>query len=129
MAIARAAARRAAGRRRADDADAARNHFRRAVVAESLRQDQHARPERLDGDLAHQALVEVERVLDDDAADARLEQRLQRQLVAPVGERHDDERRVQAADDLGERIARPEPAVVSGEPDAGSWSSTVPATV
>jgi len=34
-------------------------------------------PDRFDGQLAHQALGEVERILDDDAADARLEQRLE----------------------------------------------------
>ena len=67
-----------------DDAHDAGDGLRRAVIAESLGQNQRARPHRLDRHLPGQPLVELERVLDDDAADARLEQRLQRQMVAPV---------------------------------------------
>ena len=76
-----------------------------AVVAESLRQDQRARPERLDRHLAGEPLVELDRILDVDAADARFEQRLQRQAVAPVLDGDDDPRRPHARDDLVELVA------------------------
>ena len=47
------------------------------------------------------------------------EQRLQRQSVAAIGERDDDERRMHAVDDLGERVARTEPPSVVRRPRLG----------
>ena len=56
--------------RGSEDADQTRGDFGRAMVAESLRQDQRARPERLDGDLPGDPLVQLDGVVNVDAADA-----------------------------------------------------------
>ena len=95
--------------RRADDADRARGEVGPAVVSEALPEDQHARPQRFDGHLAHQSLGELERVLDEDAAHPRFEQRLQRQPFAAVGDRDDDECRMHLLDNLPEASRRTKP--------------------
>src|SRR5207302_6099487 len=65
--------------------------------------------QRFDGDLAGELLVKFERVFDDNAADARFEQRLQRQPAAAVGQRHDDAERLDALDDFRELLDGAEP--------------------
>ena len=91
-------------------------------------EDQHARPERLDGHLAGQALVELERVLDDDAAHARFEQRLQRQPVAPIGDRDDDDGRMHLLDDLRQRDRTGRATACARANPSRLRRSTMPAT-
>ena len=86
------------------------------MVAESFRQDQRARPERLDGHLAGDPLVQLDCVVDVDAADARVEERLQRQAVAPVLDGHDNPRRAHPRDDVVELVARAEPSAGERRP-------------
>jgi hypothetical protein len=55
---------------RSHHADQARGQFRGAMVAEPLGEDQGARPQRLDRHLSRNALVQLDRVVNVDAADA-----------------------------------------------------------
>ena len=90
-------------------ADEARDRLSDTIVAKALSENQRARRHRFDGDLAGELLVKFERVFDDNTADARFEQRLERQPAAAVGQRHDDAERLDALDDFRELLDGAEP--------------------
>ena len=95
------------------DADRSRDDLRSAVIAESPRVDQRARCQGFDRHLPDQPLVELERVFDDDAPRPRFEQRFERQLSAPIAQRHDDAIGADFVDDHGESIEASEPDCAS----------------
>ena len=71
-------------------------------LAKIARRDERARRQRFDRDLAGEAFVELDAVLDDDAVDARGEQVGHRQPSAPIGEGDDDAIGIELGDDRRE---------------------------
>jgi hypothetical protein len=59
---------------RRHDADQSCGYFCRPVIAESLGEDQCARTERLDGHFSGDPLIQLDRIVDIDAADAGFQQ-------------------------------------------------------
>ena len=95
---------------RGDHADDARDDFGGAVIAEALRQNEAARIQRLDRHFSRQPLVVFDRVFDDDATHAPLEQELKRQAMAAIGKGDDDPFGPFALDDFCEPVEGPQPS-------------------